>query len=149
MCGPFWLKLGLATTGPARLALAPLKCADWVTLLVCKTASPPPVDRGAGKKSGYRSYHRRKAGSTEWVEIDEEDTDALPLFVLQGDFPQPPILVTMTLEGSPAQFELNTGAVVTVMPEEKFCQLFADQPMKQTSVELKRDRHRRAAGDSG
>ena len=104
---------------------------------VCKTASPPPVDRGAGKRSGYRSYHRRKVGGIKWVEVDEEDADALPLFLLQGDFPQPPIFVTMTLEGSPAQFELDTGAVVTVMPEEKFRQLFADQPLKQTSVELK------------
>ena len=52
------------------------------------------------------------------MEVDEEDTDALPLFVLQGDFPQPRILVTITLEGSPAWFKLDTGAVVTVMIEE-------------------------------
>ena len=66
-----------------------------------------------------------------------DDSDALPLFTLQGELPQPPILVTMSLKGSSVQFELDTGAVVTVMPEDKFRQLFPDQPLKQSTVELK------------
>lgn len=101
----------------------------------CKTTSLPPVD--GGKKLGYRPYRKRKAGGTKWVEVDGDDSDALPLFTLQGELPQPPILVTMTLQGSSVQFELDTGAVVTVMPEEKFRQLFPNQPLRQSTVELK------------
>lgn len=62
---------------------------------------------------------------------------ALPLFTLQGELSQPPILVTMSLKGSTVQFELDTGTVVTVMPEEKFRQLFPGQTLKQSTVELK------------
>lgn len=59
------------------------------------------------------------------------------MFVLCGDIPQPPILVTLTLMGIPVQFELDTGAAVTVMSESSFRQLFPDQQLQKSSVELK------------
>ena len=71
-----------------------------------------------------------------WLEPDEEDKEALPLFVLQGDVPQPPILINMSLNGSPVHLELDTGAAVTVMSEQKFRQLFPDQHIEQPSIEL-------------
>ena len=76
-------------------------------------------------------------GGTKWLEADEEDRDALPLFVLQEDVPQLPILISMSLNGSSVQFELDTGAAVTVMSEQKFRQLFPGQPLEQPSVVLK------------
>ena len=42
----------------------------------------------------------------------------------------------MSLKGSSVQFELDTGAVMTVMPEEKFRQLFPDQPLRRSTVQL-------------
>ena len=33
-------------------------------------------------------------GTTKWVDADMEDSDPLPLFVLQGDLPQPPIVIS-------------------------------------------------------
>ena len=61
---------------------------------VCKSASPPPADRGK-KKFNYRASHRRQTGGTKWLDTEVEDNDsALPLFVLQGDMPQPPSLST-------------------------------------------------------
>ena len=41
-------------------------------------------------------------------------------YLCQGELPQPPIVVNMIVKGSPVQFDLDTGAVVTVMPEKKF-----------------------------
>ena len=72
------------------------------------------------------------------VETDGDDSDALPLFTVRGDSSvQPPIVVTMLLEGSPVSFKLDTGAVVTVMPERKFRQMFPDQSLKRSSIVLK------------
>ena len=100
---------------------------------VCRsTTSPPSVDKG--KKCGFRP---KKAGSTKWLEADEDDSVALPLFTLQGELPQPPIVVNMIVKGSPVQFDLDTGAVVTVMPERKFRQLFPEQFLRRSSVKLK------------
>ena len=57
---------------------------------VCRTATTPPVDRPK-----RRPYQRRRAGGTKWLEAEMEQWDPLPLFVLSGDAPQPPILVTI------------------------------------------------------
>ena len=106
----------------------------------CLTASPPPVDRGTrrGRTRGFRSYRgRRMGGTTKWVDADMEDSDPLPLFVLQGDLPQPPIVISMDLQGSPVNFELDTGAAVTVMSEGLFRQLFPDQTLQRSSLELR------------
>ena len=104
---------------------------------MCKSASPPPADRGK-KKFNYRASHRRQTGGTKWLDTEVEDNDsALPLFVLQGDIPQPPILVNMFLQGSPVEFELDTGAAVTVMSEKKFLQLFPNHSLEHSSIDLK------------
>ena len=52
--------------------------------------------------------------------------DTLPLFVLEGDVPQPPILITMSLNGCPVECELDTGATVT--------ECFPDRPLEQSSL---------------
>ena len=49
----------------------------------------------------------------------EDSDDKLPVFVLNGEVPQPPIIL-MSLNGSPVDFELETGAAVTIMSEVKF-----------------------------
>ena len=66
-----------------------------------------------------------------------EQWDPLPLFVLSGDAPQPPILVTMSLCNTPVTFEVDTGAAVTVMSGESFHQLLPGHPLHPSSVELK------------
>ena len=96
---------------------------------VCRFASPPSDDKGK-KRYNNKPYHKRRAGGIMWLEADEEDKEALPLFVLQGDVPQPPILINMSLNGSPVHFELDTGAAVTVMSEQKFRQFFPDQHLE-------------------
>ena len=70
------------------------------------------------------------------TEVEDNDS-ALPLFVLQGDIPQPPILVNRFLQGSPVEFELDTGAAVTVMSETKFIQLFPNHSLEHSSIDLK------------
>ena len=70
------------------------------------------------------------------TEVEDNDS-ALPLFVLQGDIPQPPILVNRFLQGSPVEFELDTGAAVTVMSETKFIQLFPNHSLQHSSIDLK------------
>ena len=99
---------------------------------VCKTASPPPADRGS-----FRSYQQRQTGGTKWMVAEVEDNEALPLFVLRGDPPQPPILVTMSLNKAPVNLELDTGAAVTVMSEGEFRQWFPDQSLDRSPVQLK------------
>ena len=71
------------------------------------------------------------------MEAEVEDNEALPLFVLRGDPPQPPILVTMSLNKAPVNFELDTGAAVTVMSEGEFRQWFPDQSLDRSPVQLK------------
>ena len=45
---------------------------------VCKSASPPPADRGK-KKFNYRASHRRQTGGTKLLDTEVEDNDsALP-----------------------------------------------------------------------
>ena len=99
---------------------------------VCRTATTPPVDR-----TKRRPYQRRRAGGTKWLEAEMEQWDPLPLFVLSGDAPQPPILVTMSLCNTPVTFEVDTGAAVTVMSGESFHQLLPGHPLHPSSVELK------------
>ena len=103
---------------------------------VCRSASPPSVDKGK-KRYKPKRYHRGKASGTKWLEADEEDKVALPLFVLWCDVPQPPILIDMSVNGSLVHFELDTGAAVTVMCEQKFQQLFPNFVLKQPSIELR------------
>ena len=67
----------------------------------------------------------------------EEDTEALPMLALGGDVPRPPILVTLKLMGTPVQFELDTGAAVTVMSETEFAQLLPNVQLQQSAVKLK------------
>ena len=55
---------------------------------VCRTASPPPVDKR--KKNNKRFYRKRRTGGTKWLEAELEDGDALPLNVLQGNISQQP-----------------------------------------------------------
>ena len=51
---------------------------------------------------------------TKWLEADlEGGGEAVPLFTLQGNASQPPILVSMTVGETPVQFDLDTGAAVT------------------------------------
>ena len=90
-----------------------------------KAISHPFADPPSGhfpRQSGARSYRGRGGGATQWVDTDCDDT-ALPLFV--RDIPQPPIVVTMKLSGTPVDFELDTGAAVTVMGEATFNRIYS------------------------
>ena len=49
---------------------------------------------------------------------------SVPLFTLQGEAPRPPIVVDLKLGTTTVQFELDTGAAVTVMAESTFRRLF-------------------------
>ena len=44
-------------------------------------------------------------------------------------------MINMILDGLPVDFELDTGAAVTVMSEEKFGQLFPGHPFERSSIE--------------
>lgn len=58
---------------------------------------------------------KRTGGTNQWLDADDRDKDGLPMLVLDGDIPQLPILITMSLDGTPVEFELDKGATVTVM----------------------------------
>jgi hypothetical protein len=59
------------------------------------------------------------------------------IFVNEGETPQPPILVRMSLNGSLLDLELHTGAEVTVMSQAQFQQLCPDLSLHPPSVKLK------------
>ena len=46
-------------------------------------------------------------------------------------------MINMILDGLPVDFELDTGAAVTVMSEQKFGELFPGHPLERLSIELK------------
>lgn len=102
---------------------------------VCPTASPPTPWKGVKKYNG-KPYQRKRGGAQLWLEVDENDRDSLPLFTLESDTPQPPMLITMSLGGT-LIFELDTGATVTVMSEQKFYEQFSNITLKPSSVRLK------------
>ena len=103
---------------------------------MCRTTNPPTADRG--KKYNVRPYQGKKRGGThKWLDADEDDKDALPLLALEVDVAQPPILITMSLDGSPINFELDTGATVTVMSEQRFREYFPSRSLEQSSLRLK------------
>ena len=62
---------------------------------------------------------------------------ALPLLVLEGDIPQPHIVVTMKLSGTHVDFELDTGAAVTLLGEATFNRIFPDQQLKRSPIQLR------------
>ena len=51
--------------------------------------------------------------------------------------PQPPILINMEVCGKQVNFELDTGATVTIMSEDAFKSLFPHLHLKLTNLELK------------
>ena len=82
------------------------KCGKlWHIAPVRRSSSPSSVDKGK-KRYKPKHYHRKKAGGTKWL---EEDNNPLPLFVLWGDVPQPPILICLFVNGSLVHFELKRG----------------------------------------
>ena len=99
---------------------------------VCRTASPPPQ---SPKKTGRWYHQRKKKKETKWLELD--DAEALPMFTLQADVPQPPIMVELIVDGIPVNFELDTGAAVTIMSQFNFNQLFPHLQLQRPSVDLK------------
>ena len=100
----------------------------------CKTASPPPVDT---RKRNYRPYRKKcPDASNQWLDVEDTD-NKLPMFILSGEVSQPPIMINMILDGLPVDFEMDTGAAVTVMSEEKFGQLFPGHPLERSSIKLK------------
>ena len=66
-----------------------------------------------------------------------EDSEALPMLALSVDVPRPPILVTLKLMGTPVQFELDTGAAVTVISETEFIQLLSNFQLQKSTMKLK------------
>ena len=100
---------------------------------VCRTAGPP---RNQERNTGR--FYQRRQGGTKWLESAECCDDyAEPVFVLQGDIPQPQIVVNLQLQGTPVEFELDTGAAVSVMAENTFNRLFPEQQLQRSSVRLK------------
>ena len=80
------------------------------------------------------AIYQRRQGGTKWLESAECCDDSEPVFVLQGDIPQPPIVVNLQLQ---VEFELDTGAAVSVMAENTFNRLFPEQQLQRSSVRLK------------
>ena len=70
------------------------KCGKTGHILpVCRTAGPP---RNQERNTGR--FYQRRQGGTKWLESAECCDDyAEPVFVLQGDIPQPPIVVNLQL----------------------------------------------------
>ena len=75
----------------------------------------------------------------KWVGDDQETAlsdggkDTLACFLRNGS-PQPPIKLDMTLDGQSVNFELDTGATVTIMSDPVFLQLFRDKSLQHHSL---------------
>ena len=104
---------------------------------VCRSAASPPPQRP--KKTGrWHPQRKKNVQHNNWLHLDADtDSEALPLFVLQGDVPQPPIVVELGVENTPVNFELDTGAAVTVMTTSTFHQLFPEVQLQKSTVGLK------------
>ena len=101
---------------------------------VCRSVSPPP--RTPGPKRSYQ-YRKRKKGGTKWVDTDPDLDEPVPLLSLQSEVPQPPILVDLRVDETPVEFELDTGAAMTVIGEPAFRRMFPEAVLQKSSVSLK------------
>ena len=63
---------------------------------------------------------KKKGTPRPVLTVLEEDTDECPLYTLQSPSFMPQIKVLITLEGSPVEMELDTGAAYSLMSENNF-----------------------------
>lgn len=66
----------------------------------------------------------------------EEDTITSPLFQVTSTRGSPPLLVELVMDEVEVSMELDTGATMSIMPEQLFRQLFPGRDIPVTSVRL-------------
>ena len=66
----------------------------------------------------------------------QEDTDEYPLYTLRSPSSTLPITVSMQIEGSSVQMELDTGAAFSLMSETVFRQLFPSKELESSTIRL-------------
>ena len=66
----------------------------------------------------------------------QEDTDEYPLYTLRSPSSTPPITVSVQIEGSSVQMELDTGAALSLMSETVFRQLFPSKELVPSTIRL-------------
>ena len=71
------------------------------------------------------------------MDTDPDLDEPVPLLSLQNEVPQPPILVDMRVDETPVEFELDTGAAMTVIGEPAFRRMFPEAVLQKSSVSLK------------
>ena len=68
--------------------------------------------------------------------VQEDNTDEYPLYTVQSPSSTPPIKVTVLLEGSPIEMELDTGAAFSLVAENVFRQSFPEKKLVHTNIRL-------------
>ena len=81
-------------------------------------------------------YARKKKGQAQPVRTVWHDTEEYPLYTLQSPSSTPPISVSVVVDGSPVQMELDTGAALSLMAETVFRQLFPTKELEPTKIRL-------------
>ena len=82
------------------------------------------------------AHQKKKETPRPVLTVLEEDSDECPLYTLQSPSSTPPIKVSITLEGSPIEMELDTGAAYFLMSENNFRLLFPERELAPTTIRL-------------
>ena len=88
---------------------------------------------------GAKQFHRRK-GNTQWVDTHEsgEDTTDTDMEVNSvGKRSSPPILVEVQVNGQELTMEVDTGAAVSIVSEQRLKKVLPHAEIKATDVKLK------------
>ena len=109
---------------------------------VCKSRSrqtPPPKPNNR-KKYTKSGSHKKALGDNKWVGagsgVDSADsTDSQAMFAVHDPHSQP-ILIPVDLNGKSLQMELDTGATVSIMSQQKFASLFPSTQIPRSKVTL-------------
>ena len=81
--------------------------------------------------------HQKEKGTPHPVlTVLEEDTDECPSYTLQSPSSIPLIKVSITLEGSSVEMELDTGAAHSLMSKNNFWLLFPERELVPTTIHL-------------
>ncbi len=102
-----------------------------------------PKRQTAPERSSYKSGGKRRPRSHKWLGTQESSEESSPesmdpansLFTVRGDS-HPPIMVRMKLNKTNVDFELDTGATVTVMSETTFRKLFPKLKLARSGMGL-------------
>ena len=89
------------------------------------------VPSGKGRRPCKKTEH------TNWVENESEDSDLdLPVHKVAAHSTHP-IMEQLEIQGKPVVMEVDTAAVVLVISEETFKELFSNLTLKEASMSLK------------